>query len=129
MSKSLSRRSVLILILISAIYSLPYLVLCISLSIDILCSRRNREIFNKVSFIEKIFTYRNGNKLWEKLSSNKYDIFYNPKDHPSITSFRIAKRVKAKVKVCISNKRHDQHYNYALKNLNAKRILEKNALL
>jgi len=99
------------------------------LSIDILCSRRNREIFNKVSFIENFFIYRNGKKLWQKLNSNKYDIFYNPKDHPSITSFRIAKRVQAKVKVCISNKRHDQHYNYVLKNLNEKTILEKNALL
>ena len=100
-----------------------------NLNIDLLCSKHNRSIFKRLPYVKKLFIYKNGKKLWKDLASNKYDLFYNTKDHPSITSFKIAKHVNAKVKVCISNIRHNQHYNYALKNSNVKTILEKNALL
>ncbi len=96
--------------------------------IHLLCSRMNESIFQSLEEVEKTMVYRNRG-FWSLIGETDYDLFYNPKDHPSITAFKIAKRVKAKVKVCLAHPRQEQHYNYGLTVNHLDRILEKNAAL
>ena len=97
--------------------------------VHVLCSRKNVDLFSKLNLVDRTLIYRSGNFFWKALALNEYDLFYNPKDHPSITSFKIAKRVKAKVKVCIADNQQNQHYNYTLNDDHLKLIIEKNCLL
>tara|TARA_B100001079_G_scaffold65777_2_gene55989 strand:+ start:4963 stop:6003 length:1041 start_codon:yes stop_codon:yes gene_type:complete len=97
--------------------------------IHILCSRKNVEVFRKLNLVDDILVYRTGKLFWKSLTLNEYDLFYNPKDHPSITSFRIAKNVRAKVKVCTAGTQQEQHYNYAIKSNCLESVIEKNCLL
>ena len=97
--------------------------------IHVLCSKKNVNLFRKLSLVSKTLIYRSGKNFWKSLVLNEYDLFYNPKDHPSITAFKIAKKVKAKVKVCIADNRQNQHYNYPLNNDQVKLVIEKNCLL
>ena len=97
--------------------------------IHVLCSRKNVNLFRKLSLVSQTLIYRSGKNFWRSLALNEYDLFYNPKDHPSITAFKIAKKVKAKVKVCIADNRQNQHYNYPLNNDQVKLVIEKNCLL
>ena len=97
--------------------------------IHVLCSKKNVNLFRKLSLVSQTLIYRSGKKFWKSLELNEYDLFYNPKDHPSITAFKIAKKVKAKVKVCIADNRQNQHYNYSLNDDHVKLVIEKNCLL
>ena len=97
--------------------------------IHVLCSRKNVYLFRNLELVSKTFVYRSGKIFWKSLGLNEYDLFYNPKDHPSITAFKIAKKVKAKVKVCIADNQQNQHYNYQLNDDHVKLIIEKNCLL
>lgn len=98
--------------------------------IEVLCSRHNQYLFNALPFVGETLTYRaDQKKLKKKLKSRTYDIFYNPKDHPSITAFRLAKLVRAEVKVCLLQPRYHQYYNHALINREKTHIIEKNAEL
>ena len=97
--------------------------------IHVLCSRKNIEVFRKLNLVDDILVYRTGKLFWKSLTLNDYDLFYNPKDHPSITAFRIAKNVRAKVKVCIAGTQQEQHYNYAIKSDYLESVIEKNCLL
>jgi ADP-heptose:LPS heptosyltransferase len=73
--------------------------------------------------------YRSGRRFWQTLQETQYDLFYNPKDHPSITGFKIAKSVNAGVKVCIADRRQEQHYNYGLSLKFSQHILEFNGAI
>jgi len=98
--------------------------------IDILCSRHNQYLFKSLPFIRNTWTYRTNQKsLKESLDKQHYDLFYNPKDHPSITAYRLATLVNAEVKVCLSQPRADRYYNHALVNREGAHIIEKNAEL
>ena len=97
--------------------------------IHVLCSKKNVNLFRKLSLVSQTLIYRSGKKFWKSLALNEYDLFYNPKDHPSITAFKIAKKVNAKVKVCIADNRQNQHYNYPLNDDQTKLVIEKNCLL
>ena len=63
-------------------------------TIHILCSSKNEPILQAHKDVEKTMIYRSGRRFWQILQETKYDLFYNPKDHPSITGFKIAKNVK-----------------------------------
>ena len=93
--------------------------------IHLLCSKINEPLFQSIKEIEKTMVYRSGRQFWNALKETKYDLFYNPKDHPSITAFKISKNVRADVKVCIAHRRMEQHYNHGLTLNNTCRILEK----
>lgn len=97
--------------------------------IHILCSSANEPIFQSLIEIEKTMVYRTGRRFWQSLRETDYDLFYNPKDHPSITAFKIAKHVQADVKVCLAHRRQEQHYHHGLTTVNTCRILEKNGTL
>jgi len=95
----------------------------------ILCSSKNEQIFQVLNDVEKTMVYRSGRRFWNSLRETNYDLFYNPKDHPSITAFKISKRVRAKVKVCIAHQRQEQHYHHGLTATGSYRILEMNAAI
>ncbi len=97
--------------------------------INVLCSRKNEPIFNAIPVVEKTLVYRSGRRFWHDLTTNQYDLFYNPKDHPSITAFKIAKVVNAGVKVSLAHPRHEKHYNHGLTVTKLRRILEKNGAI
>lgn len=98
--------------------------------ITILASKYNYKLFEALSFIEELLIYRQDHKLLsEKLRSRKYDIFFNPKDHPSMTILRMMKRVKADIKIGLNHFRHNKHFNILLENDENMHIVEKNALL
>jgi len=97
--------------------------------IHLLCSRINEPLFQSIKEVEKTMVYRSGRQFWNALKETKYDLFYNPKDHPSITAFKISKNVRADVKVCIAHRRMEQHYNHGLTLNNTYRILEKNSMI
>ena len=97
--------------------------------IHLLCSRINEPLFQSIKEVEKTMVYRSGRQFWNALKETKYDLFYNPKDHPSITAFKISKNVRADVKVCIAHPRMEQHYHHGLTLNNTYRILEKNAMI
>jgi heptosyltransferase I len=97
--------------------------------IHILCSSKNEPIFQAHKDVEKTMIYRSGRRFWQTLQETQYDLFYNPKDHPSITGFKIARSVNAGVKVCIADRRQEQHYNYGLSLKLSQRILEFNGAI
>ena len=97
--------------------------------IHILCSSNNEPIFQAHKDVEKTMIYRSGRRFWQTLQETQYDLFYNPKDHPSITGFKIARSVNAGVKVCIADRRQEQHYNYGLSLKFSQRILEFNGAI
>ncbi len=97
--------------------------------IHILCSSKNEPIFQAHKDVEKTMIYRSGRRFWQTLQETQYDLFYNPKDHPSITGFKIARSVNAGVKVCIADRRQEQHYNYGLSLKFSQRILEFNGAI
>ncbi len=97
--------------------------------IHLLCSRINEPLFQSIKAVEKTMVYRSGRQFWNELKETKYDLFYNPKDHPSITAFKISKNIRADVKVCIAHSRIEQHYHHGLTLNNSYRILEKNAMI
>lgn len=97
--------------------------------IHILCSSKNEPIFQAHKDVEKTMIYRSGRRFWKTLQETQYDLFYNPKDHPSITGFKIAKSVNAGVKVCIADRRQEQHYNYGLSLKSSQHILEFNGAI
>ena len=97
--------------------------------IHLLCSRINEPLFQSIKAVEKTMVYRSGRQFWNELKETKYDLFYNPKDHPSITAFKISKNIRADVKVCIAHSRMEQHYHHGLTLNNSYRILEKNAMI
>ncbi|MBN4081369.1 hypothetical protein JYT44_03285, partial [Caldithrix abyssi] len=97
--------------------------------IHLLCSSKNEPIFQSHLEVEKTMVYRSGRRFWNSLKETNYDLFYNPKDHPSITAFKIAKNVHADIKVCIAHRRQEQHYHHSLTANHTHRILEKNAAI
>jgi len=98
--------------------------------IDVLCSRHNQYLFKALPFIRNTWTYRTDQKsLKEFLSEQHYDLFYNPKDHPSITAYRLANLVNAEVKVCLAQPRANRYYHHTLVNREGAHIIEKNAEL
>jgi ADP-heptose:LPS heptosyltransferase len=97
--------------------------------IHILCSSKNEPIFQAHKDVEKTMIYRSGRRFWQTLQETQYDLFYNPKDHPSITGFKIARSVNAGVKVCIADRRQEQHYNYGLSLKFSQHILEFNGAI
>jgi len=97
--------------------------------IHILCSSNNEPIFQAHKDVEKTMIYRSGRRFWQTLQETQYDLFYNPKDHPSITGFKMAKSVNAGVKVCIADRRQEQHYNYGLSLKSSQHILEFNGAI
>lgn len=99
--------------------------------IDVLCSRYNRPFLEGLPMISATVPYRGDYRLLiQHLRHNSYDVFYNHKDHPSITANRLAQRVRAEVRVCLSHPRHNQYYNHILPNRdNAPHIIEKNVEL
>ena len=97
--------------------------------IHLLCSRINEPLFQSIKEVEKTMVYRSGRRFWNALKETKYDLFYNAKDHPSITAFKISKNVRANVKVCIAHRRMEQHYHHGLTSNNTYRILQKNAMI
>ena len=56
--------------------------------IHLICSRINEPLFQSIKEVEKTMVYRSGRQFWNALKETKYDLFYNPKDHPSITAFK-----------------------------------------
>ncbi|MBL7009635.1 MAG: glycosyltransferase family 9 protein [Candidatus Marinimicrobia bacterium] len=98
-------------------------------TIHLLCSSKNEHIFYAHKDIDKTMIYRTGRRFWQILRETHYDLFYNPKDHPSITGFKIAKSVRADVKVCIADRRQEQHYNYGLTVNQSQSVLEKNGAI
>ena len=97
--------------------------------IHILCSSKNEPILKAHKDVEKTMIYRSGRRFWKTLQETQYDLFYNPKDHPSITGFKIAKSVNAGVKVCIADRRQEKHYNYGLSIKSSQHILEFNGAI
>lgn len=98
--------------------------------IEVLCSRHNQYLFQAVPFIADTYVYPSElSHLKQKLAGKQYDLFYNPKDHPSITAFRVARFVQAEVTVCLSHPRHDRHYNFSLPNRGDVPVVEKNGEL
>ena len=98
-------------------------------TIHMLCSSKNEPIFDIHKDVAKTMIYRSGRSFWQTLQETHYELFYNPKDHPSITGFKIAKYVRADVKVCIADPRQEQHYNYGLTVNQSQNILEKNGAI
>ncbi len=98
------------------------------IKIDILCTRHNEDLFKSVPSVGDTFNIRQNHELKRALQ-RKYDIFYSPKDHPSITASRLARKVLAKITVCLSHDRHNKHFNFALQNYPDAPIIEKNAEL
>ncbi|HCI16727.1 MAG: glycosyltransferase family 9 protein [Candidatus Marinimicrobia bacterium] len=97
--------------------------------IHLLCSTKNKHIFESHKDVKKIMVYRSGYSFWQSLKETHYDLFYNPKDHPSITGINIAKKVRADVKVCIADRRQEQYYNYGITVNQSNHILEKNGAI
>ena len=98
--------------------------------VDVLCSRYNKPFFTSLPYIRDAIPYRGEYRLLRHhLSHNIYDVFYNHKDHPSFTANRIAERVDARVKVCLSHPKHNQYYNHILPNRKDAHIVEKNGEL
>ncbi|MEE8437216.1 MAG: glycosyltransferase family 9 protein [Candidatus Neomarinimicrobiota bacterium] len=101
-----------------------------ALRLDIISSTKSSYLFEELPFVSAVLKYRSpGQNLKEQLAGRQFHIFYNPKDHPSITAFQLARLVKADVKVCLYHEKHNQHYNYSLPNRESSPIVEKNGEL
>lgn len=100
------------------------------LEISVIVSKYNYELFKPIEFIHELFIYRKDHKqLFLQLKSRDYDIFLNPRDHPSMTILRMMKHINAKYKMGLQHNRHDKHFDVLLPNDDNRHIVEKNALL
>lgn len=98
--------------------------------ISLVASKYNYKLFEPLQFIEELFIYRqNHGQLFQQLQNRQYDIFFNPKDHPSMTVLRMMKHINATCKVGLQHYRHDKHFNVLLPNCPNMHIVEKNGLL
>ncbi len=98
--------------------------------ISVIASKYNRILFEPLDFIHELFIYRKDHrKLFRQLKSRNYDIFFNPKDHPSVTILRMMKHINARYKVGLQHHRHNKHFDVLLPNDDNRHIVEKNALL
>lgn len=101
-----------------------------ALRLEIISSRKTSYLFAELPFVTGVYKYRSpGRNLKEQLAGRQFHIFYNPKDHPSLTAFQLARIVKAEVKVCLYHEKHNQHYNYSLPNRDSCPLVEKNGEL
>lgn len=101
-----------------------------SARVDVLCSRKNRYLFDAVPFVNRTGVYRDRSPgWWREFRQRPYQLFYNPKDHPSITANTISRKVSAQVRIGLDHPRHRRHYNHLLPNPEGVHRVEKNAAL
>jgi len=101
-----------------------------TIKMEIISSRKSSYLFSRLPFVSAVHIYRSPKyKLKKHLAGRHFNMFYNPKDHPSITAFILARMVNADVKVCLAHEKHKQHYNYSLPNRGSGHVIEKNGEL
>lgn len=98
--------------------------------ISVLASKYNYRLFEPLDFLEEVLIYRQDPKeLYRKLADRHYDLFFNPKDHPSLTLLRMMKHIHAGCKIGLEHPQHNKHYNFLLENNESMPVIEKNGLL
>ncbi len=98
--------------------------------ISLIASKYNYKLFESLDFIEDLFIYRRDHStLFRQLQDRQYDIFFSPKDHPSMTILRMMKHINATFKAGLQHRHHDKHFNILLPNDPNMHIVEKNSLL
>lgn len=101
-----------------------------SAKIDVIASKYNHYLFENIEFIRNVFIFKkNHGRLFRALKNYSYDIFYNPKDHASLTATTITRKIDAKYKIGFDFDNHNKFYNILLENPEEMRIIEKNAKL
>ncbi len=96
--------------------------------IDVIASKYNHYLFENIVYIRNVFIFKkNHGQLFKSLKNQSYDIFYNPKDHASLTATTITRKIDAKYKIGFDFDNHNKFYNILLENPEEMRIVEKNA--